>query len=79
MTTTIRTPQVIRSDESYTVAEFRLRTAMGDFVFRQLRSAGFPIIQFGKKRYILGADWIEWLAREREKQFPGKTKNEVKR
>ncbi|MDA1054535.1 MAG: hypothetical protein O3C40_29225 [Planctomycetota bacterium] len=61
MTTTPRTPGVIRADEAYTVAEFRRRAALGDYAFREVRRAGLRIISIGKKRFILGRDWLEFL------------------
>lgn len=61
MTTSPRTPGVIRESESYTVAEFRRRAGLGDFAFREVRRAGLRIIAVGKKRYVLGKDWIAFL------------------
>lgn len=57
----LRTPGVIRADEAYTVAEFRRRASLGDYAFRQLRQGGFRIIEIGRKRFVLGADWLEYL------------------
>jgi hypothetical protein len=56
-----RVPQVIRADESYTVAEFRRRTGIGDYAFRELRQAGLRIISVGKKRFVRGCDWLAHL------------------
>jgi hypothetical protein len=61
-----RTPGVIRADEAYTVAEFKLRTRLGDYAYRELRLAGFPVVRIGRKFFVLGADWIEWLKRKKE-------------
>jgi hypothetical protein len=36
---------------------------VGDYIYRQLRRDGLPIIEIGKKRYVLGADWLNYLAR----------------
>ena len=56
-------PQVIRADEAYTVPEFRRRAGLGDYAFREVRRAGLRIIEIGKKRYVRGCDWLEFLAR----------------
>jgi hypothetical protein len=53
--------QVIRADESYTVREFRARAGLRDFAFRECRQAGLRVIPVGRKRYVLGSDWIEFL------------------
>lgn len=57
-----RVPQVICADEAYTVAEFRRRTGIGDYAFRELRQAGLRIVAIGKKRFIRGVDWLAHLA-----------------
>jgi hypothetical protein len=59
-------PQVIAASESYTVPEFRRRTGLGDFAFRQVRRAGLRVVAVGKKRYVLGADWLQFLEDHRE-------------
>ncbi len=60
-------PQVIRADEGYSVAEFRRRAGLGDYAFREVRRAGLRIIAIGKKRYVLGVDWLDFLAKEAQK------------
>lgn len=61
-----RTPGVIRADESYTVVEFRRRATLGDYAFREVRRAGLRVVEIGKKRYVLGADWLEFQRRTAE-------------
>lgn len=56
-------PGVIRADEAYTIAEFRRRAGLGDYAFRQARGGGLRIIEVGKKRYVLGRDWLAYLER----------------
>lgn len=56
-----RTPGVIRADEAYTLTEFRKRTGLGSTAFRGARAAGLRVIALGRKRYVLGVDWIEFL------------------
>jgi hypothetical protein len=58
------TPGVIRADEAYTTREFCRRAGLGDYAFREARAAGLKVTEFGKKRYVLGADWLEFLKRQ---------------
>lgn len=67
---TARTPGVIRAEESYTVAEFRRRTGLGDYAWRQVRRS-LRVVEVGKKRYILGADWLALLSRIADSQESG--------
>ena len=60
------TPGVIRADESYTVAEFKRRSGLGDYAFREARRAGLRIVSVGKKRFVLGGDWLVFLERAAE-------------
>lgn len=64
-----RPPGVISTSEAYTIKEFRLRCGIGDFAFRELRKQGFPIIAVGKKRFVLGKSWVDWLGRILELQI----------
>lgn len=61
-------PGIIRADESYTVAEFRRRADLGDYAFRQLRAKGLRVVECGKKRFVRGADWLEFLDRQAAEQ-----------
>jgi hypothetical protein len=61
MSTPTRTPGVIRVDESYTVAEFRRRTGLGDYAWRQVRRE-LQVIEIGRKQFVRGADWLDLLA-----------------
>lgn len=58
-----RTPEVISAHEAYTVREFRLRAGLGDHAYRELRQDGFPIVKIGRKIYVRGVDWLEWLGK----------------
>ena len=57
-----RTPGVIRADEAYSVAEFRRRAGLGDYAWRQVRRQ-MRVVEVGKKRYVLGSDWLAYLSR----------------
>lgn len=54
------TPQVIRSDEAYSVAEFRRRAGIGDYTWRDLRRR-LRVVKIGRKQYVLGQTWLEFL------------------
>ena len=58
-----RTPGVIRTDEVYTVSEFRRRTKLGDYAWRQLRRE-LRVVEVGRKQFIIGADWLDYLTRK---------------
>lgn len=53
-------PGVIRADEAYSVAEFRRRAGLGNHSWRNVRQK-LRVIALGKKRYVLGADWLDFL------------------
>lgn len=59
-----QTPGVIDAPAAYTVAEFRRRTGMAQYAFRQARANGLRVVAVGKKRYVLGADWLAFLAKQ---------------
>ena len=65
--TVSRTPGVIRADEAYSVAEFRRRTGLGDYAWRQIRRK-LRVVEVGRKRFILGGDWLAFLSRVTEDQ-----------
>jgi hypothetical protein len=57
-------PQTISIHESYSLREFRLRTGMGDFAFREARKDGLPVRKVGQKIFMLGSDWLEFLQQQ---------------
>lgn len=57
--TTSLTP--IRADHSYSLDDFRRRTGLGRNGLRAARKKGLPIRKCGRNRYVLGADWHEFL------------------
>ena len=71
MTCSSRALGVIRADESYTVAEFKRRASLGDYAYGEARRAGLPIIKLGKKRYVLGRNWIEFLSKQPSEKDDG--------
>lgn len=62
MSTGTQSAGVISADESYTVQEFRKRVGIGDYVWRKLRRE-LPVVTIGRRQYVLGADWIDFLSR----------------
>ncbi len=71
-----KTPGVISRFESYTVAEFRRRTGLGDYAFRQCRKQGLRVVEVGKRRFIRGVDWHQFLAARAESTAPDRNENE---
>lgn len=57
-------PGVIRSDEVYTVREFKLRAGLGDFSYREIRAAGLRVRKVGRKLYVIGRDFLAFLDRQ---------------
>lgn len=55
-------PGVIQADEAYTVDEFRRRAGLGDFTWRQVKKE-LLVIPLGRKKYVRGCDWLEYLDR----------------
>ena len=62
-----KTEQVIRANEVYSVAEFRLKAGIGDSLWRKVRKR-ITVIEMGRKRYILGRTWIKYLEKLEEEQ-----------
>jgi hypothetical protein len=54
---------IVHEAESYSVAEFRRRLAIGQKLWRQLRDQGLIVREAGRRRFVLGKDWHEFLAR----------------
>jgi hypothetical protein len=51
----------IRSDHAYPLDDFRRRTGLGRNGLRAARKKGLPVRKCGRNRYVLGADWHEFL------------------
>jgi hypothetical protein len=56
-------PGVIRADEAYELGEFARRMRLGEFALREVRQKGLRVISVGRRRYVRGADWLEFLDR----------------
>jgi len=52
---------VIRADEAYTLDEFKRRVGFQSAALRRARRAGLRLLREGKRKYVLGRDWIDYL------------------
>lgn len=55
-------PEPIRRGESYTLQQFKERTGLGDWAIREARRSGLTVKYQGRKAYITGDDWLDYLA-----------------
>lgn len=62
-----RAPGVIRADEAYSVGELRRRAGLGQYTWRQVRRE-LPIVNIGRKQFIIGGDFIEWLRTQKQEK-----------
>jgi hypothetical protein len=63
-----RPPAVIRSGEVYTLAELRRRLGWAEHGVRQARIAGLRLVTFGRQKFVLGDDALEFFRRLAERQ-----------
>lgn len=54
-------PGIIAADEAYTLTEFRRRTRLGERAWRAIRHR-VRVCKVGRKMFVLGADWLAFLA-----------------
>ena len=59
-----KTPGVIRADEAYELREFARRCRLGEFALREARQKGLKVISVGRRRYVLGRHWLEFLEQQ---------------
>jgi hypothetical protein len=52
---------VIRSDELYTLSEFKLRLKVTDATLRSARRAGLGVYYVHRHGYIFGDDWFDYV------------------
>jgi hypothetical protein len=55
------TPGVIAADECYRLDEFCRRAGLTASAMRAARRAGLPVRRQGKRAFVIGADWIQFL------------------
>jgi hypothetical protein len=51
----------ILADAVYPLAAFKAATKLDDWAMREARKAGLKVRRVGRRAYIVGADWIEFL------------------
>ena len=56
----------VSSAETYPLADFKRRTGLGDWGMRQARKNGLRVAKVGKRRFVRGVDWFEFLGRTGE-------------
>ena len=52
------------SDTAYPLPVFMQRAGLSRWAFRQARRNGLPVKVVGRRRYILGTDWLAFLANQ---------------
>ncbi len=52
----------------YTLEEFKRRVGLAEWAFRECKRAGLKCIKIGRRKYIRGSDWLEFLDRQAEQQ-----------
>jgi hypothetical protein len=66
-----RPPGEIVPDRLYTVPELRARADFGDFTWREARTGGLRIRKVGRKMFVLGKDFIDYVLTASEKITAG--------
>ncbi len=62
---------VVRADEVYRLAELKRRLGWQDHALRQARRAGLRLIPFGREKFALGSDVLDFFRRLADKQDGG--------
>ena len=52
----------IAAGMAYPVDEFRERARLGRAAYRNVRRSGLPVRRVGRRSFVLGADWLAFLA-----------------
>lgn len=55
----------IRADEAVNRKQFLARTGISRYQFPDLVRAGLRVRTVGRRKFILGADWLEFLAAQK--------------
>jgi hypothetical protein len=64
-------PGVIRDGEVYRLREVCRRLGWKEHAIRQARAAGLRMVIFGREKFILGADVLDFFRRLAEQQAAG--------
>ena len=55
-------PRAIDRNKAYPLAEFARQTGLNKASLRSARRAGLAIRYVGNRPFLLGSDWLDWLA-----------------
>ncbi len=64
--TNANVPGIIESTALYRAEEFCRRMGLGRRAYDLARRRGLPVIKFGKRVYLYGADVIEFMRRQNQ-------------
>lgn len=53
---------IIEADKAYSIKVFQRITGMGTAAMREARKKGLPVRRCGLRSFVIGRDWIEYLA-----------------
>lgn len=62
------TPAVVNRNEVYSLCELRRRLQWQEHAVRQARLAGLRFVIFGRQKFVLGSDVIDFFQRLAEQQ-----------
>lgn len=65
-TPTPKPPGVIDRDAAYSLREFSARAGLNAHALRAARRKGLRVVALGRKRYVLGSDWLRFLEQQAE-------------
>lgn len=51
----------INANEAYSMPEFCRRTGLREWTIREARRDGLRVVKVGKKPFVMGSDWLEYL------------------
>jgi hypothetical protein len=54
----------IATDQSYPLPVFMRLTGLSLWVMRQARRGGLKLRTVGRRKFVLGSDWAEYLAKQ---------------
>jgi hypothetical protein len=52
----------VRADSVYALGDFQRLTGLGAKSIRKARSEGLIVTRVGRRSYVRGADWLDYLA-----------------
>lgn len=61
-------PAVVNGNEVYSLGELRRRLQWQEHAVRQARLSGLRLITFGRQKFVLGSDVLDFFARLAERQ-----------